>query len=220
MTMLKKSAMLEEVLEKELPPVFLATDALPFIQQLYSAPQKKLVQLEEQGFIVRLCRGIYAFRSKCDRYFIAGVLHSPSYISFETALSYYEMIPERVEVMYSVTKARAREVTTPLGSFVYRSQATELYSAGMSMIFVDDIPVLIASKEKALLDTMAQQNLETRDLTPEGIYEYALQHLRMDSTDLLSLSCRKLKTLAFHYRNHAPRKLYTQIAKLKAENKS
>jgi hypothetical protein len=213
--MTNTSLAIEEILERECPPVFLSVDALTLIAQQYSAPQKKLDQLEKQGFLIRLRRGIYTFKTKADRFLIAGALYSPSYISYETALSYYGMIPERVEIIYSVAKGRPLEITTPLGSFAYRSQSTELYSGGMSMVFIDENPVLIASKEKALLDTIAHRNLSTHGLTAESVYEFVLQDLRVESKDLLSLSCSKLKKLSFLYRNHAPRKLYDHIVKLK-----
>lgn len=92
--MLDNTTVLCRKLKEELPPVFSTKNILPFLSDDYASPQKKLMQLEKQGFIIRIKRGIYTFEEFCDRYLMAGFLHSPSYISYETALSYYEMIPE------------------------------------------------------------------------------------------------------------------------------
>lgn len=206
---------IHDLLKQELPPVFMARDALQVLGGMYSVPQKKLIQLEKQGLIIRLRRGVYSFADCQDRYIMAGILYSPSYISYETALSYYGLVPERVEVTSSVVSGRPLSFDTPYGSFEYRSQGTALYSSGMSLIYRGDISVLIASREKAVLDTLARHDLVTGELSDEAVFDYVVQGLRIDAVDLTALSMVKLKRLATHYRNHGPRKLVTHLVDLK-----
>ena len=95
-----------EKMEKELPPEFEVENAFPFLSK-YKDPLKALSQLVKSGHLIRLRRGLYAFSSNFDRLSAAGKIYAPSYVSFETALSYYGMIPERVETIMSVTDKRS-----------------------------------------------------------------------------------------------------------------
>lgn len=210
-----KTATLCDQLKETLPPVFSTKDITPLLENDYSSPQKKVTQLEKQGYLFRLKRGFYTFEEFCNRYLIAGTLHSPSYISYETALSFYNMIPEKVETIYSVVSGRPLEIDTSVGSFIYRSQSKTLYSLGMSMTHIDKNSFLIASKEKALLDTLAQHKLSTTTLSNSDVYQYVIESLRVEPSELLNLSCRELKKISKLYRNHAPRKLSQEIDRIK-----
>jgi predicted transcriptional regulator of viral defense system len=61
----------------------------------------------KNGDLISLKRGIYVFSEKyrtspLNYISIANILHKPSYVSFEYALSYHGLIPERV---YTITTA-------------------------------------------------------------------------------------------------------------------
>lgn len=86
------------------------------------------------------------------------------------------------------------------------------------MASINNNSFLIASKEKALLDTLAQHGLSTGGLSGRDIYDYVVESLRIEPSHLLSLSCRELKKIACHYRSRAPQKLYEEINKLKKGN--
>ena len=202
-------------LKEDLPPIFSVNDIFPLIKDTYLAPQKKLNHLEKQGFLKKIYRGFYSFEDRSNRMMAANSLHSPSYISFESALGFYGMIPEKVEMVFSVTQSRSLRIKTTLGVLTYRSQSTDLYAKGMSMEYIDRGPILIASKEKALLDTLSQHKLKANKLPEKEIYEYVVESMRVDTDELFSLSIMKLKKLAYLYRNFAPRKLVNHIVDLK-----
>jgi len=161
-----------------------------------------------------LRRGLYAQRNHFDRYQAASLIYAPSYISFETALEYYGLIPERVETIMSVVDGRPKVFHTPLGLYEYVSQSRTLFAMGMGMQFVNDKPILIATKEKAILDTLMRVKLQAKTLRPKDIVDYLLNNLRIDIEDIQKLSKVKLSKMAPYYRNHAPRKL---VAYLKGE---
>ncbi len=202
-------------LKKDLPPIFSVSDILPLIKDTYLAPQKKLNHLEKNGFLKKIYRGFYSFDDSYNRMMVANTLHSPSYISYESALGFYGMIPEKVEMVFSVTQSKPLRIKTTFGDLAYRSQSTELYAAGMSLMFVDNNPILIASKEKALLDALAQHKLKASGVVEKEIYEYVVEGMRIEVDELFSLSMIKLKKLAYLYRNFAPRKLVNHISQLK-----
>ena len=102
--------------------------------------------------ISRLKRGIYAFSLNLPTKFeIANKLYQPSYISFETALSYYNIIPETVYVVTSVTTKRTKELSVQNSVFKYYKIKKNLFF-GYQPQKVKGKTILIAEKEKALLD--------------------------------------------------------------------
>ena len=92
----------------------------------YSAVLAKIAALVDEGSLVRIKRGLYCLSPKIsghdlDSRVVANALYGPSYVSFETALSMYGLIPERVTATMSACVKRAKRFTTPLGEFSYRA---------------------------------------------------------------------------------------------------
>lgn len=195
-----------EILKKQCPPIFLVEDAVEQLKQHFKAPLKKLQSLESKGELIRLKKGTYTFRDLPHRYVIAGLLYQPSYLSFESALSFYSLIPERVDLIQSVTQSRSTKINTPIGTFHYHAQQLELYAAGMSMRLVDQQPVFIATPEKALLDTLHQHQLKAKNMNPKEVWNYVVNGLRIDDSELFKLDGHLISELVPHYRNMAPRK--------------
>lgn len=126
----------------------------------YSAPRQKINELIRAGIIVRVKKGIYVFGPEYNnapvcRESLANLIYGPSCISLEYALAYHGLIPERVEVVTSVTPKRDKEFTTPVGKFTYTYLGIRKYSHGIEQAWIDsNHPVLMASAEKALCDYM------------------------------------------------------------------
>lgn len=78
---------------------------------------------------------------------LANILRQPSYISLETALSYYNLIPESTFNITSITLKSTRVYKNTLAIFIYRNIKRELFF-GFNLI--DNFQ--IASKAKALFD--------------------------------------------------------------------
>ncbi len=81
----------------------------------------QLHQWKEQGELVQLKRGVYAFPGVPDLSAaqIAAALYAPCYISLEYALSFYGILPEAAFIYTLVTPKGTRQFTTPLGVFSY-----------------------------------------------------------------------------------------------------
>ncbi len=130
-----------------------------FYPELKSA-NKKVVWLEQNGYIIRLKRGLYVINPEysgktLSNELIANHLHAPSYISMSTALRYYGLIPEAVYVHQSMTVKHAREFQTPVGIYDYRHIAREAFPVGVRSLHKEGYAFLIASPEKALCDLIA-----------------------------------------------------------------
>jgi predicted transcriptional regulator of viral defense system len=109
------------------------------------------------GLLQELKRGLYILgqgerQTVISRQAIAAILCQPSYISLESALSHYQMIPERVDTVMSVSPKKTRVFHNPLGTFHYRNLQTSLNFGFLAKKDENGYPYFIAEPEKALLD--------------------------------------------------------------------
>ena len=116
---------------------------------------KRLVEWQQKGYIKKLINKWYLFSEVQlteDLLFrTSNCLHIPSYISLETALSYYHLIPEQVYTLQSVSTRKTIFYQTIVGSFKYRSIKSQLYF-GYQVLYREGLPILIADLEKTILD--------------------------------------------------------------------
>lgn len=116
---------------------------------------KRLVEWQEKGYIKKLINKWYLFSDTIMTeqlaFRVSNCLHHPSYISMESGLSYYHMIPEGVYSYQAVSTRKTLTYTTPIGAFNYRSLKPALYF-GYAVIQAEGMPALLAEPEKALLD--------------------------------------------------------------------
>ncbi len=108
----------------------------------------------KKGHLLRLKNGLFVFaeyEQKIRVEEIAFLVYQPSYISLESALSYYGFIPEMVYSQVSVTAKINRTFDNYFGRFIYRHIKKELFW-GYSPIQTEFGIYLMAEPEKALLD--------------------------------------------------------------------
>lgn len=101
--------------------------------------------------IFPITKGLYETNEHVNPFY-----YSPSYISFETALAYYDLIPERVYMIKNATfkKRKKKRFETKFGIYTYQDVPPKAFPYGKEMIEVDGYMYLIAKKEKALLDLL------------------------------------------------------------------
>jgi len=132
----------------------------------YRSPRQKIHDLLAAGVIQRFKKGLYIFGPDYNlepicAEVLANLTYGPSCLSLEYALSYYGMIPERVDTYTSVTTKRKMHFQTPLGLYVYRHLPIELYPLGIELVAWDKRhSFLMASPEKALCDLLTLQPRE------------------------------------------------------------
>ncbi|MEK7497974.1 MAG: hypothetical protein AAB656_03585 [Patescibacteria group bacterium] len=120
-------------------------------------------KLLKKGEIIALKKGLYVSRLYLlslaknpdlkEKYleYMANIIRYPSYISLEYALAKFDIIPEGVYAITSVTTKTGRTYKNSLGSFIYKSIKNNLF-ADFEVTFFEDKRIKFATKAKALFD--------------------------------------------------------------------
>lgn len=165
----------------------------------YRRPNDKISELIKSGELLALRRGLYVPGPEMDLpypdlFVIANNLRGPSYISMESALSYWGLIPERTYEVSSVTLKTSKLYRTPIGRFSYQYVASPYYSFGLQSVQLkEQQTAIIASREKALCDKI---------ILTTGVFlrsirqtkDFLIEDLRIDEENLLNLDITVMKT--------------------------
>lgn len=193
----------------------------PFLMDFlksYKKPRDKISRLLREKDIIRVKKGLYIFgpdyrRSPVCMESLANLIYGPSYISLEYALSFYGLIPERVEHITSITTEKDKVFKTPIGTFTYKHLSLKKYSVGIVLHQVDPHHTcLIASKEKALVD-MITQNRYKDIKTENDLLELLTQDLRIEEAQLYKLNKKHLKAITAIYNHRTAHLLDTLVNK-------
>jgi predicted transcriptional regulator of viral defense system len=129
-----------------------------------------------KGLLVKLRNEHYAFPEYRQvpnfAQYVANQIYKPSYISLQSALSIYGMIPEEVVQLTSVSTLKTAHFTNPFGIFHYQNVKDNLYFGYEISAIPDGKGVLLATPEKALLDLLY--------LNPFYKTEQDMEELRLD----------------------------------------
>lgn len=117
----------------------------------------KIARMLETGELISLRRGLYTSRRDLDPRSLAGPIYGPSYVSFETALAWHGMIPEGIAEIVSATLKRPAGFENDFGRFRYLTIPRAAYPVGITRVTGLDLPFLIASPTKALVDRIARE---------------------------------------------------------------
>ena len=122
----------------------------------YKNPKTKIQRMVTNKEIYPITKGLYETNKDVERYYLADPIYSPSYISFESALSFHELIPERVYAITNATynKRKNKEYHTMFGLYMYQDVPKQVFPYGVDIINVNGYVYKMATKEKALLDML------------------------------------------------------------------
>ena len=182
---------------KEIGSVPVTTSVIESLYPELKSPDKKVVWLEKNGYIIRLKRGLYVVNPEhsgktLSSELIANHLYAPSYISLSTALRYYGLIPEAVYVHQSMTVKHSRSFQTPIGSYDYKYISRKAFSVGVRSIHKGDYAFLMASPEKSLCDLIANSSkVNLRYMKDVEIY--LEQDIRMDMDEFYKMDATILE---------------------------
>ena len=168
----------------------------------YKNPKTKIGRMVKNKELFPIAKGLYETDSHVDPFFLADPLYSPSYISFETALAYYDLIPERVYAIKSATfkKKKKKEYKTPFGLYMYQDIPPSAYPYGVKLISDGNYIYRIATKEKALLDQLYST---TPILNIKEMREYLFENMRINEMVLDTFDKKLITELSplYHSRN-------------------
>jgi predicted transcriptional regulator of viral defense system len=144
--------------------------------------RRQLVRWVAAGKIIQLRRGLYTLappyqKTKPHPFLIANRLVEPSYVSLQSALAYYNLIPEYVPVVTSVTTGRPNLKETPLGRYQFQHIQRDWFIGFVPNRVQESQEVFLATPEKALLDLVYLQ--------PGGDELPYLRELRLQNLDHL-----------------------------------
>lgn len=129
----------------------------------------------EKGLLVKLRNNLYVLNEhdrkwNPSRFFLAGQIYAPSYISTESALGFYDLIPERVTDITCISAKKTALFTNDFGSFVYQHVKAEEFGGFLSREDENRLPFLMATPEKALIDYL-YLNVKKFDTGDSNVFE-------------------------------------------------
>jgi predicted transcriptional regulator of viral defense system len=144
--------------------------------------RRQLSRWTKAGHLYQLRRGLYALappfqKVKPHPFVIANRMMRGSYVSLQSALGHYGLIPDIAPVTTSVTTGRPNQWQTPLGFYAFRHIKTELFFGYELVDLGRNQQAFIATPEKALLDLI--------HLQPGGDSAEYLQELRLQNLEVL-----------------------------------
>ena len=116
---------------------------------------RRISEWVKKGYIKIIINRHYYFCDKSfsetELFFISNKLLEPSYISLESALSYYGFIPEGVFSITAVSSKRKIKFETPLSFFTYNKIKPSMFF-GYKLIKPAENEIKMAEPEKAIID--------------------------------------------------------------------
>ncbi len=172
--------------------------------------RNQLERWHRKKLVIKLKRSMYMLnatdrRIEPSRSYIANQLYSPSYVSLEYAMGYYDLIPERVSDITCITTRKTKRFTNEVGVFLYQHVKPAAFRGFTSAKDESGMSFLLAEAEKALVDfcyfntgrfkkdiegvfreSLRLQNIE--DLSTVKVMKFA----RLFKNDKLTRLCRVL----------------------------
>ena len=145
--------------------------------------QLQLSRWVKAGKLHQLKRGLYVLAEPYRKvsphpFLIANRIKNASYVSLQSALAWYDLIPEYVPVVTSVTTTRTDTFHSSEGSFLYRHIKKSMFTGYRYTELLDGQFVFLAQPEKALLDLIY--------LTPHSESRDYLKGLRLQNMDVIN----------------------------------
>lgn len=144
---------------------------------------KLLQRLEKGGVIKRIVKGKYLFLFReYNDFELANFLINPSYISLESALSFYGILPQFPYTITSVTPLKSKKIIYQKKEYEFNHLERKYFFG-----FVKKEKFLIATPEKALLDEFYFMSKK-------------LRKIQLPDLDLNLIDKRKFKNLFKEYK--------------------
>lgn len=164
----------------------------------FGDPYGKIRRLIKNKDLFLLSKGLYTDNSNILGLYVANAIYGPSYVSFDTALSYWGMIPEAVYSVTSATtqKLKKKKYNNFIGQFTYRDVPLKAYPFGIKIIEENGYRFMIASREKALCDKLYELPVIK---TQKELDFMLFNDMRLDYDSFFNLSVKDIDFLATKY---------------------
>ena len=182
----------------------------------YTNPLDKIKRDADRGIIIRLAKGIYETDKNVEPCLLASSISSPSYLSFDWALSYYGLIPEKVRAITSATleNRKNKVFENYFGRYEYTDIPLKAFSEGLTYLEKGEYMVKIATKEKAVCDSLCKWRV-VKNI--KELKELLFEDKRIDEDEFSSCDFKLMKRLATLY-NKTNLKLLIKLIQKEYEN--
>jgi len=166
----------------------------------YSDVNGKIRREIRKGTYIPIIRGLYETNKTTPGYYLSSYIYGPSYLSFDYALSFYGMIPERVTnyILATFNKQKTKKYITSFGTYFYRDIPKSAYPFDIKVIEENGYVYYIASKEKAFCDKLYSSKPV---FSVKQLKELIFENLRIDFETFSSLDMAKLRMLIPKYKS-------------------
>ncbi len=159
------------------------------------------------GRVVKLHKGLYTLsepyrKIRPEPFSIANRLKSASYVSLQSALAWYGLIPEFVPVATSVTTGRPQLIETPMGRFDFRHINKSFFWGYQQVELTAGQTAFVARPEKAMLDLV--------HLTPGGDKRDFIEELRIQNVEQIDRAV--LREFSERFQNPKLKRAFENIA--------
>lgn len=170
---------LEDLLKNKHLKIFSTRDLTILLRISEVAAQRLLWRYEKKNYIIKLKRGLYSLSNyQPSNFLIANILYQPSYISFDTAMSYHGIIPETIYSVTSASTKTSRSFTVGGIKYDYHKIKKIAYSGYKLIKYLQDT-VLMAEGEKALADYLYFIDIGQRDLHYERMNLHKINQTKL-----------------------------------------
>ena len=164
----------------------------------YSNKNNKISREIKKGKLFKIITGLYETDPNTPGYLLASSIYGPSYISFDFALSYYGLIPERVSTVTCATfnKKKRKQYNTKFGVFTYKDVPSSAYPEEILLKQENNYSYQIATKEKALCDKLYSLK-PLKNLS--NLENMLFNDLRIDIDEFKKINIKKIEKLSNLY---------------------
>ena len=147
----------------------------------------QLSRWAKSGKLIQLTKGLYTLAEPYAKvsphpFVLANAMKKASYVSLQSALGHFGMIPEHVPAVTSVTTQRPERIETPSGLFIFRHIKKSWFHGYRQLDLGPGQKAFVATPEKALLD-LAYLTAGADD--PDFLAELRLQNVEELNADVL-----------------------------------
>ena len=182
----------------------------------YANPLDKIKRDADKGVIIRLAKGIYETDKNTEPCLLASSILFPSYLSFDWALSFYGLIPERVFAITSASLGLRKNKTfeNQFGRYEYTDIPVEAFSEGLTYLENSEYAAKIAMKEKAICDSLCKWRVVKN---VKELKELLFEDKRIDEDEFALCDFELMKRLAKLY-NKTNLKILIKLIRKEYEN--
>ncbi len=164
----------------------------------YSDINGKIKRDVANNILFPVVRGIYETNKHTSGYLLSSFIYGPSYLSFEYALSFHNLIPEKVVSYTNATynKSKSKAYKNKFGVFLYRDVPKDAYPYFINVYEQDTYAYFIASPEKAICDMLY---ILPPVKSIKALKSLLFENLRIDINEFGSLNFENIKFLTGKY---------------------